>query len=313
MLQRVLLLLCCSSMHTQSFVHIPSVVAASSSSPTPTPPSSSRLLPCLGSRAIQFASSLLGGSSNGESSSLSSNHVDGDAVIKQDPQTDLDFYHSLVSCQDEQLAPLIHSSLNVLADSFRLYGPINVVASYNGGKDADVIMQLMRAAMAKYNEDTRKSKEFYVNAKFIYFAVTDEFPDVIRHIRYQEKFLGLDITKSPSGIVQGITEYMDQPHMGNLAFVLGTRKGDPNCGDQQYFSPSSSWMPPFMRVNPILEWTYGDVWKFLRLYNLKYCVLYDQVHHSNPLHDYFFLTHIFDNRVILLLANNLIRFQTQPY
>ena len=27
------------------------------------------------------------------------------------------------------------------------------------------------------------------------------------------------------------------------AFVLGTRRGDPNCGDQQAFSPSSDWMP----------------------------------------------------------------------
>lgn len=70
---------------------------------------------------------------------------------------------------------------------------------------------------------------------------------------------------------------MAQPDIGNLAFVLGTRKGDPNCGDQQFFSPSSSWMPPFMRVNPILLWSYGEVWEFLRHYDLKYCYLYDEV------------------------------------
>jgi hypothetical protein len=36
-----------------------------------------------------------------------------------------------------------------------------------------------------------------------------------------------------------------------LAFVLGTRRGDPNCGEQGAFAPSSSYMPPFMRVNPV--------------------------------------------------------------
>ena len=285
-LYRILLLLCCSSIQTQSFVHIPTVVAAlpSSSIPTsspPTSPSSSSHR----SRAVLLASSLIGGSSHSDTSdsisiscrNSNSEQINDDIIVRQDSQTDLDFYHSLVTCQDEQLAPRIHSSLGILADAFRLYGPVNVVASYNGGKDADVVMQLMRAAMAKYNSDTRKSKELYAKAKFIYFAVRDEFPDVIEHIKYQEESLGLDVTQSPSGIVQGITEYMDQPHMGNLAFVLGTRKGDPNCGEQQFFSPSSSWMPPFMRVNPILEWTYGDVWKFLRLYKLKYCALYDQV------------------------------------
>lgn len=62
-----------------------------------------------------------------------------------------------------------------------------------------------------------------------------------------------------------------------VAFVLGTRKGDPNCGEQETFAPSSTWMPvPFMRVNPILNWEYGHVWHFLRTFNLPYCSLYDQ-------------------------------------
>jgi hypothetical protein len=44
-----------------------------------------------------------------------------------------------------------------------------------------------------------------------------------------------------------------------FGFVLGTRRGDPNCGVQTAFTPSSDWMPPFMRVNPILDWEYGQV------------------------------------------------------
>ncbi|CAN0444424.1 unnamed protein product [Laminaria digitata] len=35
-------------------------------------------------------------------------------------------------------------------------------------------------------------------------------------------------------------------------------------------------MPPFMRVNPILDWNYGQVWGFLRLFELPYCPLYDR-------------------------------------
>lgn len=42
------------------------------------------------------------------------------------------------------------------------------------------------------------------------------------------------------------------------------------------FEPSSPWMPAFMRVNPILDWTYGEVWQFLRYFGLPYCCLYDQ-------------------------------------
>lgn len=34
-------------------------------------------------------------------------------------------------------------------------------------------------------------------------------------------------------------------------------------------------MPPFMRVNPVIDWNYGQVWGFLREFDLPYCSLYD--------------------------------------
>lgn len=43
-----------------------------------------------------------------------------------------------------------------------------------------------------------------------------------------------------------------------------------------FFVCFSDWMPPFMRVNPILDWNYGQVWGFLRVFELPYCPLYDK-------------------------------------
>lgn len=42
-------------------------------------------------------------------------------------------------------------------------------------------------------------------------------------------------------------------------------RGDPNAADQETFCPSSVGWPAFMRVNPILEWSYHDVWGFLQV------------------------------------------------
>jgi FAD synthetase len=46
-----------------------------------------------------------------------------------------------------------------------------------------------------------------------------------------------------------------------LAVALGplSHRGDPNAGDQEHFSPSTKGWPPFMRINPVLEWTYHEV------------------------------------------------------
>lgn len=41
-------------------------------------------------------------------------------------------------------------------------------------------------------------------------------------------------------------------------------RDDPNATHQQFYCPSSDGWPAFMRINPIFDWTYHDVWCFLR-------------------------------------------------
>ena len=55
------------------------------------------------------------------------------------------------------------------------------------------------------------------------------------------------ISYSGAGFAQGLQRCVDT--YGAKAFVLGTRKTDPNAVGQEAFSPSSEWLPPFMRVS----------------------------------------------------------------
>jgi FAD synthetase len=161
-----------------------------------------------------------------------------------------------------------------------------VICSYNGGKDAVVILHLVRAALAHFYEKQRETRPDLQpeRPRVIYFNHKDEFPEILKLLGDTVRDYDLDMIAFDEGIsfseglkllvVNNVVPSANQPFP--MSFVLGTRASDPNAGNQGHFAPSSHWMPPFMRVNPILDWNYGHVWHFLRVFRLPYCVLYDQ-------------------------------------
>ena len=64
------------------------------------------------------------------------------------------------------------------------------------------------------------------------------------------------------------------------ATTLGVRRGDPGSAKMAPFSPTDGDWPAVMRVNPILDWDYHHVWKFIRALCLPYPCLYDQAEFS---------------------------------
>ena len=193
-------------------------------------------------------------------------------------------YEKFATCNDTYIAQEIRDAMSTLDDALRLYGPTSLICSFNGGKDACVILELVRAAYAKYYQD-REGLLVPIRPRVVYWDKPDEFPEVIEFVKNTVQKYDLDMIAFDTGISFGdglkLLVENNMPDENTLvsfpmAFVLGTRSGDPNAAGQAVFSPSSSYMPPFMRVNPIIHWNYGQVWQFLRSYHLPYCRLYEE-------------------------------------
>ncbi|KAJ2993776.1 hypothetical protein HDV02_002083 [Globomyces sp. JEL0801] len=59
------------------------------------------------------------------------------------------------------------------------------------------------------------------------------------------------------------------------AIIIGTRKGDPFSEKMITQQPTDGDWPYVIRIHPILDWTYKDVWMAIRELNIPYCTLYD--------------------------------------
>jgi len=164
-----------------------------------------------------------------------------------------------------RLGQRVSESLAILAAAFKRWDSREILISFNGGKDATVLLHLVRYCASELNVPMPSC---------VYWEEADAFPDVNMFVDACEKFYDLDVIRYRGTIVQGLTELVEKRN--SQAFILGTRASDPNGAHAAPFEPSSpGWGPNFTRVNPLLQWEYQDIWNFLIDTFEPYCKLYD--------------------------------------
>lgn len=156
------------------------------------------------------------------------------------------------------LSKKIQDSLDVLEECFTRYSPEEVVVAFNGGKDCIVTLHLVHAFL-------RKKDLVPFSKKLRVLLIEDEQPfgEVIEFVEASREIYNLEILKVPRPMKEGLEQLLSD-HSEIKASVLGTRTGDPKASSQKKFSPTDPGWPTLMRVNPILEWSYGDIWAFIR-------------------------------------------------
>ncbi|XP_074369022.1 uncharacterized protein LOC141709031 [Apium graveolens] len=192
--------------------------------------------------------------------------------------------------EDERLKTKYKNAIFVIRRALALYSIEEVAFSFNGGKDSTVLLHLLRAGHYLHKEDESHVKMggFGDHVKFpmrtIYFETASTFTEINSFTYETASIYGLQMDIIRLDFKSGLEALLKANPI--KAIFMGVRIGDPTAVGQEQFSPSSPGWPPFMRVNPILDWSYRDVWAFLLTCKVQYCSLYDQGYTSiGSIHD----------------------------
>ncbi|KAK7486668.1 hypothetical protein BaRGS_00022069 [Batillaria attramentaria] len=172
--------------------------------------------------------------------------------------------------QDDVFTRSVKQAVSVIEEALDKYTSLEEIClGFNGGKDCTALLHLFHAVVQKRYPDRKgKLQALYIRSRL-------PFPEVELFVSNACQRYNLELIRYEGRIKENLAA-LKQGHPGVKAVLMGTRKTDPYSDHLESFSMTDPDWPQFMRVNPILNWNYEVVWRFLRELCLPYCSLYDQ-------------------------------------
>ncbi|KAF9967054.1 3'-phosphoadenosine 5'-phosphosulfate sulfotransferase [Mortierella alpina] len=196
--------------------------------------------------------------------------------------------------RDQECWKSVRHAVEVIEEALTRYGPHEISLSFNGGKDCTVILHLYVAVLYKLHgsdmdaalaalflpdnpQQQQQQRHHPQRFPIPSIYVTDEKPfgQVERFVDDEIERYNLDLVRIPGPMKKALFDYHGLKNGSIKAIMVGTRRDDPHGGPLKPFTPCDPSWPQLMRIHPILDWTYHDIWTFLRAINVPYCGLYD--------------------------------------
>lgn len=163
------------------------------------------------------------------------------------------------------LSEKVRSSVQACESALRDYGLPKCAVSFNGGKDCTVLVHILAAVLRRV---TKTSDHILVPIPSLYVACSDPFSEVKAFIQYAASPVtgyALQLWTEPGPMQDALRRYMESDAGKEIeAIFIGLRYDDPHGPNVQVRAQCDPSWPAIMRIHPLLQWTYTDVWEFLR-------------------------------------------------
>jgi FAD synthetase len=172
---------------------------------------------------------------------------------------------------ESNLTNKFNHSFNVLEQCLTKYTPNQIAVAFNGGKDCTVTLHQYSLVLNKKYSNLNKKPTL----RAIFIHNKPQFDNVLQFIDECVKYYNIDLIQIDGQIKDALNQ-LKISHPDIQCIIMGTRFTDPYSSSLNDFSPTDPTWPEYMRCNPILHYSYNDVWKFLREFKVPYCQMYDQ-------------------------------------
>jgi 3'-phosphoadenosine 5'-phosphosulfate sulfotransferase (PAPS reductase)/FAD synthetase len=126
--------------------------------------------------------------------------------------------------------------------------------SYNGGKDCLVLLILLLCALATYKKDALPKQ-----LHSVYIISPHPFKEVDAFVDESVATYNLDLARYAMPMKEAFKLYLEE-HKKVKAILVGTRRTDPHGQSLTHFDMTDSGWPAFMRVHPVIDWHYAEIW-----------------------------------------------------
>ncbi|KAL7740443.1 hypothetical protein ACLKA6_013236 [Drosophila palustris] len=165
---------------------------------------------------------------------------------------------------DAQLKAKLKESEAIIKQASSIYRPHEVMLCFNGGKDCTVLLDVL----ATHLKNASPLRAICVKSH-------DPFEEVEQFIDNSIERYPLELQRYDGALKMAIEQVLSE-HPQVRAMFLGCRRSDPGCEKLSAMLPCDNGWPSLMRIFPLLEWSYHDIWNYLRSRKLPYCSLYDK-------------------------------------
>lgn len=131
--------------------------------------------------------------------------------------------------------------------------------SYNGGKDCLVLLILYLCALHRANALPPPASDNPHLLQSVYIQSAHPFSEVEDFVADSSRTYHLSLKRYATPMKAAFSQYLDA-HPTIKAIFVGTRRTDPHGATLTHFDPTDHGWPSFMRVHPVIDWHYVEIW-----------------------------------------------------